>query len=78
MAVQYRNMFSVDLSTCTRYKIIDGQGVKYVFPINLSWPLSNITNYKNIRVFSIYIAQSKGKNKGNETSVVVNYSQDIE
>ena len=71
-------MFSVDLSTCTKYKIIDGQGVKYVFPINLSWPLSNITNYKNIRVFYICIRQSKGKNKGNEISVIVNYTQDIE
>ena len=71
-------MFSVDLSTCTKYKIIDDQGVKYVFPINLSWPLSNITNYKNIRVFSICIRQSKGKNKGYVIKVIVNYTQDIE
>jgi len=60
-----------------RYKIIDGQGEKYVYEINFGYYLSNIPNYKDIRIFSIWIAQGTGIVKGNETSVLVNYTQDI-
>jgi len=60
-----------------RYKIIDGQGVKYVYEINTGYYLSNIPNYKDIRVFCIWISQTGGIGKGNETSVLVNYTQDI-
>jgi len=65
------------LSNNNRYKIIDGQTVKYVYVINFSYHLSNISNYKNIRVFSIYMNQAGGVIKGNETSLIVNYTQDI-
>jgi len=60
-----------------RYKIIDGEGVKYVYEINTGYYLSNIPNYKDIRVFSVWIAQTGGINKGNETSMMINYTQDI-
>jgi len=60
-----------------RYKIIDGQGVRYVYEINTGYYLSNIPNYKDIRVFTVWIAQGSGIVKGNETSVFVNYTQDI-
>jgi len=65
------------LNNNNRYKIIDGQGVKYVYEINTGYYLSNIPNYKDIRVFSVWIAQGSGIVKGNETSVLVNYTQDI-
>ena len=65
------------LNNYNRYKIIDGQTVKYVYVINFSYYLSNISNYKNIRVFSIYMNQAGGVIKGNETSLIVNYTQDI-
>jgi len=60
-----------------RYKIIDGQGVRYVYEINTGYYLSNIPNYKDIRVFCVWMAQRTGIAKGNETSVLVNYTQDI-
>jgi len=65
------------LNNNNRYKIIDGQGVKYVYEINTGYYLSNIPNYKDIRVFSVWIGQIQGVVKGNETSVLVNYTQDI-
>jgi len=60
-----------------RYKIIDGQTVKYVYDISFSYHLSNISNYKYIRVFSIGLLQTYGPAKGNEVSLLVNYTQDI-
>jgi len=65
------------LNNNNRYKIIDGQGVKYVYEINFGYYLSNIPNYKDIRVFCVWIGQDGGIVKGNETSVMVNYTQDI-
>jgi len=70
-------MVNVNLNTKKRYKINDGQGVRYVYVINIGFYLSNISNYKDIRVFSVWIVQTGGINKGNETSVLVNYTQDI-
>jgi len=67
----------VKLNTKKRYKINDGQGVRYVYVINIGFYLSNISNYKDIRVFSVWIGQVGGIIKGNETSVLVNYTQDI-
>jgi len=74
----YTKQIDLDyLNNNNRYKIIDGQGVRYVYEINTGYYLSNIPNYKDIRVFSVCIAQTGGINKGNETSVLVNYTQDI-
>jgi len=70
-------MVNVKLNTKKRYKINDGQGVKIVYIINFGYYLSNISNYKDIRVFSVWISQTGGIVKGNETSVMVNYTQDI-
>jgi len=72
-----KNVVYVNLNTKKRYKINDGQGVRYVYVINFGYYLSNISNYKDIRVFTVWIAQTGGINKGNETSVMVNYTQDI-
>jgi len=65
------------LNNNNRYKIIDGQGVKNVFEINTGYYLSNIPNYKDIRVFTVWLAQGRGIIKQNEASVMVNYTQDI-
>jgi len=74
----YKKQIDTDyLNNNNRYKIIDGQGVKYVYEINTGYYLSNIPNYKDIRIFSLCIAQIQGVVKGNETSVLVNYTQDI-
>jgi len=73
----YYTLINVYLKNKKRYKIIDGEGVKYVFLINFGYYLSNIPNYKDIRAFTLMINQTCGINKGNETSVMVNYTQDI-
>jgi len=73
-----KQMAIVKLNNKKRYKINDGQDVKYVYVINIGFYLSNISNYKDIRVFSICMYQAGGINKGNETSVMVNYTQDID
>ena len=71
-------LFDVNLKDYPKYLFWDGQGIIYIFPINKSYKLSNINNYKDIRIFNIFIKQSKETEKGNEVSVVVNYTQDIE
>jgi len=76
--VNYTKQIDIDyLNNNNRYKIIDGQGVKYVFEINTGYYLSNLPNYKDIRVFWLIIGQVSGVVKGNETSVLINYTQDI-
>jgi len=72
-----KQMVNVKLNTKKRYKINDGQGVRYVYVINFGFYLSNISNYKDIRVFTVWISQSGDIVKGNETSVMVNYTQYI-
>jgi len=70
-------MINVKLKNNNRYKINDGQGVKYVYIINFGYYLSNISNYKDIRVFSVWIDQANGLVISNQTGVMVNYTQDI-
>jgi len=69
------HLFDVDLKDYPKYLFWDGQGIKHIFPINKSYKLSNINNYKDIRIFNIFILQSWGDEKGNECSLLINYTQ---
>jgi len=53
----YYTLNKVYLKNKKRYKIIDGEGVNYVFLINFGYYLSNIPNYKDIRVLTLCIDQ---------------------
>lgn len=73
----YKDIADDKLFNNKKYKIMDGQGVKYVYVIDYSFKLSIFPNYKNIRVFSLFLVQTGGVDKGNETSLLVNYTQDL-
>src|SRR6056300_53272 len=72
-----RPLFTVDLKDYPHYKLWSGSygEVAHVFPLNKSFKLSNIPNYKKIRVFNISMRQTKGTEKGNECNLMVNYTQ---
>jgi len=72
-------MFSVDLKDYQHYKLWSGftGDVAHVFPLNKSFKLSKIPDYKKIRIFNISMQQTKGTEKGNECNLMVNYTHDL-
>ena len=70
-------MFSVDLKDYPKYKLYnnDSSRIAHIFPLNKKFKLSKIPNYEKIRIFNISIKQSKGTEKGNECSLMVNFTQ---
>lgn len=56
--------------------IVDGQGVKDCWAINHTFELNSIPNYSNIRLLFVGVKHYKGTPKGNETTLIVSYSQD--
>jgi len=72
-----RPLFTVDLKDYPHYKLWSGSygEVAHVFPLNKSFKLSNIPDYKKIRVFNISMRQTKGTEKGNECNLMINYTQ---
>ena len=68
-------MFSVDLKNYPRYQLLNSGGVAHIFPLNKKFKLSKIPNFQKIRIFNISIKQSKGTEKGNECSLMVNFTQ---
>ena len=69
-------MFTVDLADYTKYRIRDADtSWVYIFPLKKVFKLSNIPDYKKIRVFNISMQQTKGTEKGNECNLMINYTQ---
>ena len=71
-------MFALNLSDYTRYgHTASVTGGLYTFPIEKSFKLSNIANYKDIRVFSITIRPQDSYTKGNECKMHICYTQNL-
>jgi hypothetical protein len=73
-------MFVLNLADYTRYGYTAASGITgglYTFPIEKSFKLSNIPNYKNIRVFSITIRPQDSYTKGNECNMHICYKQNL-
>lgn len=74
-----KTILQMDLSNTLRYPklaIQDGQGTKHNYAIFHNFYINAITNYQDIRLIFIGIRQYKGVVHGNETTIVVGYSQD--